>query len=65
MDMINQDRQVDPNSPYQLTNDMIESVNTVTESGKPLRRNSSMTAEEQRAADKKAYMEMMRKRKGK
>lgn len=64
MDMISQDFQENPKAPYNEDPALVDAVNKVAKSGEPLRRKSSMTAEEQRAADKKAYMEMMLKRKG-
>ena len=63
MDMINEDRMVDPNSPYQTPADMVDAVNSVTKSGEALRKNIPMSELEQNAADKKAYMLMMKKRK--
>lgn len=63
--MLDEDRHENPAAVYEEDPELIDAVNKVTTSGVPLRRNRSDASEEQIASDKKAYQEMMSKRKKK
>lgn len=62
--MMDEDRQEGPATRYN-GDGLAEAVNRVTKTGEALRRNKTLSSEQQAAADKEAYMKMMKKRMGK